>query len=387
MHNALILINSYFPTGVAMSSRMLNFGRLLRDAGWKVHVITGHHVNPEIQVGKIYDIEGISYQVTSGRKQSSFSTFFGEKCYIDAIENYVNSNNVDLVFTNSACETYDSIKKLCERKGCSLFVEQCEWYDMSVYKFGRFDIRYLKTKKARDNGFDGAEGIVSISRLLNDYYTSIGKRSIRVPTILDVKNTKYRKCADETKEKIRIVFAGSLGGTKELMEPILRALLCRAKYSKAITLDVYGPSKDEIIENIGGNSNLLSHLDRTVILHGRIPQDQVSEIFFQSDYLIFVRPNRRSSDAGFPTKFAESMAVGTPVITNNTGDVGLYLRDSVNGFMLQDNSWESVARCFDRILDVDRDSYVQLRDAARKTAERYFDYRVYMESVSTFFSK
>lgn len=171
------------------------------------------------------------------------------------------------------------------------------------------------------------------------------------------------------------------------MEPIFRALLSREKYSKAIALDVYGPSKDEIIENIGGNSSLLSHLDRTVILHGRIPQDQVSEIFFRSDYLIFVRPNRRSSDAGFPTKFAESMAVGTPVITNNTGDVGLYLRDSVNGFMLQDSSWESVARCFDRILDVDRDSYVQLRDAARKTAEHYFDYRVYMESVSTFFSK
>ena len=207
MHNALVLINSYFPTGVAMSSRMLNFSRLLRDAGWKVHVIAGHHVNPEIQIGKIYDIEGIPYQVTSSRKQSSFSTFFGEKCYIDAIENYINNNHVDCVFTNSACETYGAIKKLCKRKGCSLFVEQCEWYDISIYKFGRFDIRYLKTKKSRDNGFAGADGIVSISRLLNDYYESLGKRSIRIPTILDVKKHKVQELRRRYKEKKFILYS------------------------------------------------------------------------------------------------------------------------------------------------------------------------------------
>lgn len=387
MHKALILINSYFPTGVAMSSRMFNFSRLLRDAGWKVHVITGHHVNPDIQVGKIYDIEGITYQVANSKKQSSISTFFGDRSYIDAIKDYLNYNNVDCVFANSACEAYGAINKLCKKKSCSLFVEQCEWYDLSVYTFGKLDIRYLKTKKLRDNGFTGAKGVISISRLLDDYYRSIGKKSIRIPTILDVKNTKYKKDSDELQGKKHIVFAGNLGGTKELMEPIFKALLSREQYRNAIILDIYGPSKKEIIENIGGNISLLTLLDNTVILHGRVPQEKVSEVLYQSDYLIFVRPSRRSSDAGFPTKFAESMAVGTPVITNNTGDIGLYLRDSINGFMLQDSSWESVARCFDRILEIDKDSYVQLRDAARKTAERYFDYRVYMESVSAFFSK
>ena len=78
MRNALILVNPYFPTGVAISSRMLNFGRLLRDAGWNVHVITGHHVDSSIEVGKIYEIEGISYQVTSTRKPPSLTIFFSQ---------------------------------------------------------------------------------------------------------------------------------------------------------------------------------------------------------------------------------------------------------------------------------------------------------------------
>lgn len=387
MRNALILINSYFPTGVAMSSRMLNFGRLLRDAGWRVHVITGHHVNPDIEVGKIYDVEGITYHVTSNRKQSSFSTFFGEKSFTKAVDYYLAVNKVDCVFTNGACEVYREISQICKKNGCPLIVEQCEWLDVSAYKLGKYDIRYWKAKKYRNNGYASAAGIISISRLLNNYYESIGKKSIRVPTILDVHKTSFAKDVNSLDGRIHIIFAGSLGGTKELLKPIFDALLSQERYRNAIAFDLYGPSKDEVVENIGGNASLLSLLDSTVILHGRIPQDQVSEVLSQSDYLIFIRPERRSSNAGFPTKFAESMAVGTPVITNKTGDIGLYLRDGINGFMSQDSTWESVARCFDRILEVDRKSYVRLRDAARKTAEQYFDYHVYMERVSTFFSK
>lgn len=386
MQKALIVVSSYFPTGVAISSRMLNFGRLLRDAGWGVHVITGYHVDSSVEIGKKYEIEGITYQVASKRKPSGLNTFIGDYTLVNTIKDYLDMNKVDCVFMNAACENFSKIKCLCKKHQNRLFVEQCEWLDLSNYKFGKFDIRYINTQRLRKNGFSGSSGIVSISRLLNEHYEKVGVRTIRVPTILDVKNTFSEITANRNDNKIHIVFAGSLGGSKELMKPIIEALAEHVELRDTIIFDIYGPTEKQIITNIGDNTEMLNSAGKSVVIHGRIPQEQIPGVYLNSDYLIFVRPQRKSSNAGFPTKFAESMAVGTPVITNNTGDIGLYLKNGENGFLLPDNTTEAVCECFRRMIKISDEEYTQMRKAARETAEKSFDYRVYMEEVSNFFS-
>lgn len=387
MQKALLLVNSYFPTGAAMSSRMLNFGRLLYDAGWSVHVIAGHHVNPEIVVGKIYKIDGITYQVASARKKTAWDTYFGENSFRKALTRYLKNNAVDCIFTIAACETYGTVKALCHKYGCRLYVEQCEWMDLSNYRLGKLDIRFIMVDKLRRNGFKGANGVVSISRLLNDYYAAMGTRTIRIPTILDVGNTEFTKEIKNKDDRIHLTFAGSLGGTKELMRPILEALTRNDKYRRSIVFDIYGPSEEAILNNIGGDTELLKLAQRSIVIHGRIPQEKVTEVFSHSNYLIFVRPERRSSNAGFPTKLAESMAVGTPVITNKTGDIDIYLRNEDNGFLLPNNTAEAICECFERLMDMSKTKYSHMREAARKTAEDNFDYHVYMDELSTFFSE
>lgn len=387
MRKALILVNSYFPTGVAMSSRMLNFARLLRDAGWSVHVISGHHVDRNIVIGKTYEIEGITYQVASSRRQSAKDTYFGESRFRRALALYLKDNTVDCVFSTAACETYSTIKTLCQKYGCSLYVEQCEWMDLSNYRLGKLDIRFLIADRLRRNGFKGAAGVVSISRLLNEHYASLGTRTIRIPTILDVKHTEFVREVKSKDDKIHIVFAGSLGGTKELMRPILEALARDEKYRRLIVFHIFGPTKEQILKNIDGDMSLLKKVEESVVTHGHIPQQKVSEAFSNSNYLIFVRPERRSSNAGFPTKFAESMAVGTPVITNKTGDIDIYLKNGENGFLLSSNTTEAVCDCFKQLIEISGEKYAHMRQAARKTAEDSFDYRIYMDEVSTFFSK
>ena len=101
----------------------------------------------------------------------------------------------------------------------------------------------------------------------------------------------------------------------------------------------------------------------------------------EADFQLFIRPNRRSSNAGFPTKMGESMAVGTPVITNNTGDIELYLTDSENGYMLRGNGIEAVRTVLDQILKLCVEDYVEMRKRARITAEQVFDYHKYVYCV------
>ena len=104
----------------------------------------------------------------------------------------------------------------------------------------------------------------------------------------------------------------------------------------------------------------------------------------KADYSIFIRPRRRSSDAGFPTKLAESMAVGTPVITNDTGDVGLYIKDGENGYLLSEGTADELTAVLKEILK--EGAYLRRlqRRNARRTAEQVFDYRGYRETMTKF---
>lgn len=385
MKRALVLVSSYFPNGVAISSRMMNFCRLLRDAGYLVHVITCHTTDKDVVPGKIYSIEEISYQVVSSTAGNSMESFFGNSKFIKECDNYLSANKVDFVFMTASSGMFIRLQKILRVHKVRHYIEQCEWMDVSTYKFRYADIRFLKAELLCRNGYFHPDGIVSISRLLNDHYNSLGVSSIRIPTILDVQNihcSDFNKCDD----RIHIVFAGSLGGTKELMRPILDALASDNKYRNKITFDVYGPSKSQILTNIGGDTSLLDAVKECVVIHDRIPQEQIPFVYANCDYLIFVRPCRRSSDAGFPTKLAECMAVGTPVITNFTGDISLYLQDMNNGILLKSNTSQAVCEGFDRIIMMSDDEYKSLRIRARYTAEMFFDYRVYIQKLINFFN-
>lgn len=79
------------------------------------------------------------------------------------------------------------------------------------------------------------------------------------------------------------------------------------------------------------------------------------------------------------------MSVGTPVITNNTGDVELYLKNEVNGFLLKDYKTETIVRTIRYILNMTKKQKEGMREQARKCAVESFDYKVYKESVQHFF--
>lgn len=385
MRKALVLVNPYFPYGDAISSRMLNFCRLLRDADWDVHVLTGHTMTSNAKVGETYNIEGITYQYTTERRLSSVDSFIADHSFVKALKQYLKENSVDAIFMNVSCELFMKVLKISKKYSIDLFVEQCEWLDVSIYKFRKADIRLWRTQRLRKKGFLLATGIVSISTFLNNYYVAAGAKTICVPTILDVKNTCFQHEVDYS-GKIHLVFTGSIGGSKELLKPVLEALNEKEGYYRdRITIDIYGPSRRQIIENVG-DEELLQKCAGSVQLHGRIPQEEVSRVLATSHFLVFLRPQRRSSNAGFPTKLAESMAVGTPVITNDTSDIALYLRNKENGYLLTGNSKDDVIRCFDQLILLDPDEYKLMRKHARSTAELSFDYRCYCKQVSDFFN-
>lgn len=375
MKKILFVTDLSFP-GSAMASRLLAFVKLFYCLGYDIHLIAGK--SDELESGKIYQGEDFTYEIVSSKRSDRMMSYFGNENLIKAVDRYVSGNKVDFIFSTSLNALYRKLLELCKEKNIKLILEQCEWYDPSSFGMGKNDIRYMRFCKNISRYYKEADYIISISRLLNDYYNGSGVKSIRIPSITDVMNKPMNYDLDN--KKIKLVFTGNTSNSKELIVPVLEAL---REYKDRIELHIYGSSVNGLRKHVN-NDVLIDGLNNSLFVHGVIKQEEVEKVLLNSDYQIFIRPKRRSSDAGFPTKLCESMSVGTPCITNDTGDISLVLRDEKNGFLVRGNYSEAVKEVFDRIVNIDKDTYRQIRMMARRDAESFFDYRNYIKDVEEF---
>ncbi len=355
--------------------RARNIYKLLEMAGHSVHVISDYDTASETEDCKEYSYEAVSDRTISFSKRQSAS-----KKSMEALRKYCSNNNVDCVLMNARYERVAKVADFCKKEKIKLIVENCEWYDNSNFKLRWIDPRFYRNEKMMRCDLKKADGFISISRYLHNHNQKSGKKSVRIPTILDVENTPYSINTDN--KKIHIVYTGSPGRSKEFLLPVIKALADNPQFKEKIEFHIYGPSYNDVLINIGNNTEIIKEAGGSVVIHGRIPQDEVQKVLTNADYLIFLRPDRRSSNAGFPTKLGESFAVGTPVIANDTGDLGLYIKSGENGHLLNSCDNKELKRLFEELINLDSEKYRAIRKCARKTAEECFDYRKYIYTIN-----
>lgn len=380
--NAVFVMNSPFPYGGAFSSRARNITKMLCSCGFHVHVIAPKSEGKE----KTDELDGWNYSVQHIHDAKNALTLSGigtSRPYMKAISEYGKDHEINLIVSSSMVFVADDLWKLSRKLGIPYIIENCEWYDPSTFKFRNWNPYYREHIRRIEKKNRKVDGVIAISRLFEQHYSFMGVHAIRIPSILDVDNTSYRLKATNDCD-IHIAFAGSLGKGKEKLEPIFKALRRMDMVKRKIQLEIYGPSKAQVLSNIDNDARLLERVAKYVHINGSIPQEKVAEKICRADYSIFIRPIRRSSNAGFPTKLAEGMAVGTPVITNDTGDVGMYLKDKKNGILLREGSEEELVQAFQTILSLPVSTYSEMRLNARKTAEECFDYRKYVDGMNNF---
>lgn len=376
--NIVFIVVCKFPYGDASSIRALNLCKIFKEQGHSIHVISDFPSSEKAEISNICTSEHCVEKMPPVWKRSVVA-----KTSINKLTNYLEHNHVDVLIMNAKQDRFCAIVDICHSKGVKVIVENCEWYHFSNYKLKLLDIRYWRNQKMLKKHFAKADGFISISRLLDEHNKSLNKASVRVPTIMDVQEFE---CNSRIKnDKITIIYAGNPGKSKEFLLPVFQAFSKRLDYRKKMEFHIYGPDENVVKYNLGKYSSIINEVNDCIFIHGRVPQLQMPEIMKNADYLLFLRPNRLSSNAGFPTKFGESMAVGTPVISNDTGDIGLYLKNKENGFLLTDYSVESVCDAFDKLLELSENEYVTIRKNARNTAETYFDYRAYLKEIDTLF--
>jgi glycosyltransferase involved in cell wall biosynthesis len=286
-------------------------------------------------------------------------------------------DSIDAVILYNGHSGYHGrLYEVVKERGIPLVVDRTEWYDPGSCVGGRFGLFRWDVEATLRHWAPKADGVIAISSYLENYFRSRGCAVLRVPPLVDLQEAKWpaQEKKQESGAELKLAFAGH-AGKKDYLVNAVRGLGLIGDAAKSVRFVLMGPTRDELAANLGADATLLEKFKDRMEFVGRLPHSQALDRVAQCNFSILLRPDARYAQAGFPTKFVESMACGVPVLGNLTSDVGMYVRDGIEGLVVENCSPEAFAGGIKRALALSPDQRQAMRVHARSRAQESFDYR------------
>jgi glycosyltransferase involved in cell wall biosynthesis len=184
-----------------------------------------------------------------------------------------------------------------------------------------------------------------------------------------------------------LAYAGSplaRTGHKDLLNNILDAVLNIDEDGKRLQLNIAGITGNELLQYDSLKAKGLTRVPKVFNCKGWVSHGSATRMVGTADFSVLLRSPEKYAMAGFPTKFVESMAVGTPIITNITSDLADYLHYGDEGLICADHQSKSIEKQIRYALDLTDADKEKMRLKARQRAELSFDNMVYLDSFKCF---
>jgi glycosyltransferase involved in cell wall biosynthesis len=323
--NVLYVGGFRLPDKNAAAQRVIANGKLFDKVGYNVYYID---VVTNVGNSKVFlenTFDGFKYAVKSQKyphsKKEWFSFITSIKFVKNAIEYNLNFKPDIIVVYNYPAMSLFKLSKYCKKNNIKLIADITEWY----FAEGSF---FFKIIKGLDSYYrmnylhQKLDGVIVISKYLENFYKDVNL--IRLLPLVDKKSHKW-KSSHSTKSNLRtLIYVGSLShGQKDRLDIIINSLNRIKGYTKKFKFIIIGVTKPEYIKYFGKES-LSENVDDFLSFIGRKPHKEVVKYIKNSDYSIFLRNNNLLNTSGFPSKFVESIACGTPVLTNDSSDISEY---------------------------------------------------------------
>lgn len=380
-----------FPAGDAAAARVFNNAKILKRLGYKVIFISwggNSHEKDKGPDGNYY-YNGFQYLNTKdidrgGNILKKINNFiFSGSNALKFIKNIIGETDVIIAYDTPLLFT-GKIVQLCDKNKIPLIYDVTEWSDSNEFPGGKYAPPYWVNSLNMYLNKKRVKNKIVISSLLNKFYKT--SNNIIIPPLVDADEDKWTNLEEVLPafDGVRIVYAGS-PGKKDLLEVMVEAIVPCLQKGMKIQFVIVGVRKDEVTHY--KNFKDLSSFNNNIIFCGRVSQTIVPSYYHSSDFSIIIRESIRKSNAGFPTKLAESMMAKCPVILNYTGDISKYVSDGYNGIVVKDFSSEELEKKISYIAQLERENLDVLKNNALHTALESFNYVNYTESMRAFFEK
>ena len=378
------------PRYDAAAARVLNNARAFKACGHDITFISwgGRYDMQHLCSDGKYRIDGMEYIITGeldpkGAIVSKMIQLFlrGEKTL--AILNSMQQKPDLIIIYNADNSWTKTMISFCSEHKIKLANDITEWYDSNDLHFWgipSYNINMTKTQRLVKNK-------IVISSYLNSYYRE--SNNLQLPPLCDSQEEKWGAIVEDKRivpfDGITLIYAGN-PAKKDCVHTVINAVNTLANEGQHIRFIIIGVTRESYFKNYQ-HMLMTKNLHDNILFLGRVSQDLIPAYYKKADFMVLLREPSRKNMAGFPTKFAESMIAGIPVIANVTSDLGLYIRDGENGFVVSGYKYDDILFTLrDKLSFLSAKNIAQMKELT-KSMNREFDYRTHKDAIESFLGK
>jgi glycosyltransferase involved in cell wall biosynthesis len=382
--------NFRFPDGDAAAARVLGIGYALRAAGYEVIFgggESGGRAEDRASAGG-FVFHGFSYDPQGGidrggasglRRILQVSSSAGQ--IARWVRSFAGRGLAAVIAYGPATPLMASLRRTTRSLEIPLLLDLTEWHTGATLPGGPLGYRNLDSQLRMRLLYPRADGIIAVSSLLERHYRAAGCEAIRIPPLVDLEDPKWKAGWRAPSEALRLMYAGN-PGNKDLLGPIIRAVVAPRERARRIELHLLGPSAEEALALADCELTSTRGKGAEVICHGRMAQNEVPAVVGGMDFTVLLRRNDRNANAGFATKVVESLSSGVPVITNITSDLADFIRHGREGLIVNGTTAEAFACALEDAAALDPAALARLSEAAIQRARESFDFRNYETEIA-----
>ena len=311
------------PDKNAAAHRVLANAKALREIGNEVIFL---NVQPCEKAEDMTVVDCHGFRCYLHRKSSQVKYLLGYSTVKAICEK---ESITDIIAYNYPAVALKRIRNYTKRKGIRCYADATEWYVSSKGRIFKF-IKGIDTWYRMEKVHFTMDGLIAISEYLYQYYQN-RIPTIKVPPLTDIREAKWIDPKKEDPETMQLCYAGSPTLVKERLDVIVNTVVGLSKSIK-VKLLIAGITESEYQARCPQYTS-----QESVVFLGRLSHPEVIQLTSSSDWTIIIRDNNLPVRAGFPTKVAESITCGIPVIANRFSNITEYLDDS-NSIIIEDMS-------------------------------------------------
>jgi glycosyltransferase involved in cell wall biosynthesis len=393
-----IILNEAYPYGMACTNRVHLYAKRFNERGHDVEIIipkpTENHRIPAKNTQRKGEYEGVKFRYPMNPVRSSS---FVKRRLNDVLAYFKTLGYVlgrkrksdILLLVDSRLYMVLTYKLFCLLFGCKLVAEKSELpfvFSELIAELNGLPKKTPLTKTLQrfqeKNVFSWYDGMIVISDSLFNYFSErVGKKTklIIVPILTDISVFK-----PTTHNSGEIVYAGALNQFKDGILDLLKAYRDFNEKMPEKKLILMGDmdlalNKNEINQFISENK-----LQDDIEITGYVSRPVMIDRLTNAAVLVLAKPANEQAEHCIPTKLAEYLSTGKPVLTTNSGAIPLFLTDQKDAYLAEANNPEQLADKLQKIFSNYKQAEI-VGGNGRTLALEQFEYTRQGDRIIAFF--
>lgn len=307
MRKVLYFGNFDFVNGFAACNRAIGNAVCFSKLGYETYIFgTGFEGFSQTEFANLHHIHCIAKPF-----ENKLKNYIQCDCYIECVKKI---NPTVVVFYNLPSIPFLKIMLYCRKHHIKIISDVTEWYSTKGVRLCLKPIKWLDTHLRMKYLNKKCDCLIVISTYLKNYYRDV-KNKIMVYPVMDYVRWEAEKFGyyrtEEKRSDVSLIGKGVLA--KDDTEFLKHLLLSLGKKR----FNIIGINKESF------EKKAKFKCPPNVFFYPKLNREGVLKIYSRTAWNYVVRKPNKSNMAGFPSKFAESMILGVPVIYNDFSDLAI----------------------------------------------------------------